>query len=308
MEKYLARGKKLYVAFMDLEKAYDKVDWRALWEVLQIYGVGGKLLKAVQAFYRNSRACVRVNGRVSEDFEIHVGVRQGCVMSPWLFNVYMDGVMREFKARVGRGGAQMELDGRVWYLMDALFADDTVLLAESEDELQRMVNEFSDVCSRRKLKVNAGKSKVMVFERKVRERIDFENPYRLVSEVPLETAVEMNGMVMEEVREFKYLGSVFSKHGTVEAEVRERAMQGRKVVGAVGSVMKGRCVSMDVKRGIRDSVLLPTLTYGGETWNWNAGDESRIRSVEMSYLRTACGLSRQMRIRNEEVYERFGMV
>ena len=54
-------------------------------------------------------------------------------------------------------------------------------------------------------------------------------------------------------------------------------------------------------------MLLPTLTYGGETWNWNAGDESRIRSVEMSYLRSACGLSRQMRIRNEEVYERFGM-
>ena len=307
VEKFLAKNKKLYVAFMDLEKAYDKVEWEALWEVLKIYGVGGKLLKAVQAFYRNSRACVRVNGKVSEEFDIHVGVRQGCVMSPWLFNIYMDGVMREMKARVGRGGVKLEKQGEIWYLMDALFADDTVLLAESEGDLQKMVKEFEFVCSRRKLKVNVGKSKVMVFERQVRDTIDFRNPYRVVREEPLHTRVEMRGVVMEEVSEFKYLGSVFSKHGSVEAEVRDRAMQGRKVIGALGSVMKGRTVSVDAKRGIRDSVLLPTLTYGSETWNWNAADESRIRAVEMSYLRGASGVRGTRELSNEEVYERFGM-
>ena len=60
-----------------------------------MYGVGGKLLKAVQRFYVDSRACVRVGNEVSEWFPVNVGLRQGCVMSPWLFNVYMDVVVRE---------------------------------------------------------------------------------------------------------------------------------------------------------------------------------------------------------------------
>ena len=89
---------------MDLEKAYDKVDRKALWDVLRIYGVGGRLLEAVKAFYVNCRASVRINGQESESFPIDVGVRQGCVMSPWLFNVFMDWVMKEARERVGDVG------------------------------------------------------------------------------------------------------------------------------------------------------------------------------------------------------------
>ena len=63
-------------------------------------GVGGKLFKAVQSFYVNSRACVWVGNDVSELFPVNVGLRQGCVMSPWLFNVLMDGVVREVNVRV----------------------------------------------------------------------------------------------------------------------------------------------------------------------------------------------------------------
>ncbi len=61
------KDKKLIAAFMDLEKAYDRID-RALWSVLKIYGVGGKLLKGIQAFYREANACVRVGGKYSESF------------------------------------------------------------------------------------------------------------------------------------------------------------------------------------------------------------------------------------------------
>ncbi len=67
---------------MDLEKAYDKVDWLALWEVLRMYGVGGKLLRAIKSFYEAASACVKIIGETSEHFEIKVGLRQGCVMSP----------------------------------------------------------------------------------------------------------------------------------------------------------------------------------------------------------------------------------
>ncbi len=74
---------------------------------------------------------------------------------------------------------------------------------------------------------------------------------------------------MEEVSEFKYLGTVLCKHGGMEGEIRERVMKGRSVVGSIAGVMKGRNVFMDVKRGLRNSILLPTLTYGSENWTWN---------------------------------------
>ncbi len=73
---------------------------KGLWETLRVYGVGGKLLEGVRSFYENASASVQVNGELSESFNVAVGVRQGCVMSPWLFNIYMDECIREMKVRV----------------------------------------------------------------------------------------------------------------------------------------------------------------------------------------------------------------
>ena len=81
-EKYLANGKDVFWAFMDFKNEYDMIDQHAMWQMLRVYGVGGKLLKAVQSFYIDSRACVRVGNDVSEWFPVNVGLRQGCVMSP----------------------------------------------------------------------------------------------------------------------------------------------------------------------------------------------------------------------------------
>ncbi len=85
---------------------------------------------------------------------------------------------------------------------------------------------------------------------------------------------------MEEEREFKYLVTVLCKHEGMEGEIRERVMKGRSVVGSLAGVMKGRTVSMDVKRGLRHSILLPTLTYGSENWTWNGAQQSRVRAVD----------------------------
>ena len=81
-EKYLPNGTDIFCAFMDLEKAYDTIDRHGMWQMRRVHGVGGKLLKAVQSFYVDSRACVRVGNDVSEWFPVNVGLRQGCVMSP----------------------------------------------------------------------------------------------------------------------------------------------------------------------------------------------------------------------------------
>ena len=72
---------------MDLEKAYDRVNREALWQVLRMYDVGGKILIGIKRMYVNSLSCVRVMGGENECCRINSGVRQGCIMSPWLFNI-----------------------------------------------------------------------------------------------------------------------------------------------------------------------------------------------------------------------------
>ncbi len=112
---------------------------------------------------------------------------------------------------------------------------------------------------------------------------------------------------MEEVNSFKYLGAMICKHGKMEGEVQERTLQGRKVIGELGRVLRGGMVSHEVKKSLRDSVLLPTITYGSETWSMREGEMSKIRAVEMSFLRAASGISIIERVSNERIYENFGM-
>ena len=91
-----------------------------------MYRVGGMLLKAVQSFYVDSKVWLRIGNEVSEWFSENVGISQGCVMSPWSFNLYMDGVVREVQARtVGRGPQLVGDDQEKWEASQLLFADDT---------------------------------------------------------------------------------------------------------------------------------------------------------------------------------------
>ncbi len=102
---------------------------------------------------------MQVNGELIYSFNVEVGVRQGCVMSPWLFNIYMDGCIREMKVGVRDLDARQNVRGVEQPVVVGLYVDETVLLAESEGTLQRIVDEFDRVCKRRKLKVNAVKAR-----------------------------------------------------------------------------------------------------------------------------------------------------
>ncbi len=148
---------------------------------------------------------------------------------------------------------------------------------------------------------------MIVCERSISEAVDFVCPYRVGNECEKECKIILNGEEMEEVNDFKYLGSVMCKHGDTEGETRERALQGRKGVGSLGHIMKGRSVSMEVKRDLRNTVIVPTLKYTSKTWVWNESQRSRVQAVETSYLRSACGVSRMDGMSSENVYESFGM-
>ncbi len=103
-----------------------------------------------------------------------------------------------------------------------------MLLTESEGMLQRIVDEFDTVCKWRKLKMNAGKSKVMVSERAREQTIDFAKPYRVGSEAILGCKIWLGKERMEEANEFKYLGTIRCKHRSMAGEIRERAVKGRQ--------------------------------------------------------------------------------
>ncbi len=123
-------------------------------------------MRAVKNFYEGSRACVRVGRGENGWTEVHVGLQQGCVMSPWLFNVYMDGMVRQVNTRVqGKGLVMLGEDGEEWRINQLLFADDTVLVAGSEEDLRRLVEEFGRLCAQRKFQLNVGKSKAMRYAR-----------------------------------------------------------------------------------------------------------------------------------------------
>ncbi len=221
--------------------------------------MGGKLFEGIKSLYENASASVWVNGELSESFDVEVGVRQGSVMSPWLFNIYMDECIREIKVGVWDLGARLNVRGVEQHVVASLYSDDTVLLAEREGMLQRIVDEFDRVCKRRKLKVNAGKSKVMVFERAREQTINFAKPYRVGSEAILECKIWL-GKEMEEVNEFKDFGTILCNFWSIEGDIRERTVKGRQVMGVLERVMKGRNVRMAVKKGIRNSTCYPSDT------------------------------------------------
>ena len=142
----------MYAIFVDLEKAYDKVCQEELRVALKRNGVSGDLLRAIRALYQASEACVKVDGECSEWFEVKQGVRQGCPMSPWLFNIFLDMVVREARASF-QGGVR--LDTRQMQVL--LFDDNTVLVAENEKDLKHNIKALQEAIRMHKIGINRDK-------------------------------------------------------------------------------------------------------------------------------------------------------
>ena len=121
----------LFAAYVDLKKAFDSVDRRALWQVLLKRGIPCKLVELISALYSNTFSCVRVGTDTTDWFPVDTGVRQGCVLAPTLFNAAVDRVM---KRTMTHGSAGVSFGDEIFTDLD--YADDVVLLAETIDTLQ----------------------------------------------------------------------------------------------------------------------------------------------------------------------------
>ena len=146
-EKYLAANKRLYMAFVDLEKAFDRVPRKVIWWALRKLGVEEWIVRLVQGMYANARSRVCVGEGYSEEFEVKVGVHQGSVLSPLLFIIVLEALSQEFRS------------GVPW---EDLYADDLVIIAELLEECVRRLLTWKEAMEKKGLRVNAGKTKIMI--------------------------------------------------------------------------------------------------------------------------------------------------
>jgi len=146
-EKFLGKQKELWMAFVDLEKAFDRVPREVLWWALRYVGVEEWIVNVIKSMYDGVTTSVKMNGEESETFEVKVGLHQGSVLSPILFNIVMQAIADNFKK------------GLPWEL---LYADDLVLLAESRVELERRLEVLIARLKGKGLRVNIGKIKIMI--------------------------------------------------------------------------------------------------------------------------------------------------
>ena len=154
IEKMIERDRVMFMAFIDLEKVYNSVCREKLWGILAEYGVRGKLLRSIKALYEGGRARVKVEEMKSQWFRVNKGVRQGCTLSPWLFNLFLDRVVKEAKRE---GVEQVTLSlGTIGVL---LFADDMVMMAETREALQHNVEAMNEALMKWDLKVTEGKQR-----------------------------------------------------------------------------------------------------------------------------------------------------
>ena len=119
--------------------------------------------------------------------------------------------------------------------------------------------------------------------------------------------VMLNGEALEEVDQFKYLGSVIAANGGVKADVRHRVNEGCKMLGALKGVMKNRGLGMNVKRVLYEKVVVLTVMYGSESWGMKVAERQKLNVFEMKCLRSMTCVSRLDRVRNEVVRARTGV-
>ena len=234
-EKFVTKNKCLYVAYMDLEEAHDRVDREAMWRGLGLCGIDGQLLKVVQSLYGKSEACVRVCWEEGEWFEVGVlvGLRQECMISPWLFNLFMDAVVKEVREKACDVGVTLRDERRntEWKIDWLMLADNTVLLGDIEEKLERLVQEFGRLCWRRKLSENGTKSKIMKIGKNGEE--NREN-------------ISLNDR-RKEVEIYTYLGVDISSDGGMGEEVNHRITEVKKAWGVLKDVWKKRHISGEAK-------------------------------------------------------------
>jgi len=234
-----------FAAFIDLRKAYDSV-WRdALWLKVWRAGIRGRMYLALRSMYASVTAYVKVNGERTGRFGVETGLRQGAVLSPVLFNIFINDLVGELTA----AGLGVRVKRRA--VGSLLYADDLAILATSAEDLQKGLDVLTAFCERWSLIVNLGKSAVLVFKSE-----------RATSPIPAEWRVSSG--VLRRLYVYKYLGVLLRadmKWSDHIAAVRKRYAAG------IGKMCNAELPCGGVSLGLRafvfDAVVMTSVSLGG---------------------------------------------
>ena len=173
------RKRKLFCAYVDYERAFDNINRIALWHKLIQSNISGKLLNVIKSMYANIKSCVSNDGMMSDIFSSAVGVRQGENLSPIIFALFVNDLQIFFELNDYRG-IDIYFDASIdmyFKIMKLLYADDTVILAETTLDLQHSLNCLYEYSSLWRLNVNRSKTKIFIFGSNSRS---IRNEYRLL--------------------------------------------------------------------------------------------------------------------------------
>ncbi len=194
-DKYLGNGKKEYACFVDFHKAFNTV-WHGgiLYKLLK-RGIGGPFGKIIQHMYCNTDISIKLSGGLTNSFKSNTSVKQGCVMSPTLFNIFISNLPEFLKE-----GDCDPVKLYNMFITCLLFADDIVFLSESAEGLQNSLNKLNEYCKKWLLTVNINKTKVMVINKggRLHDNLKFT----------------LDNETLDVVKEYKYLGLLLNNSGS----------------------------------------------------------------------------------------------
>lgn len=258
----LLRGRKqtsTFCCFIDVKKAFDRVFRSGMWQRLAEEGICGKMWRVLRSIYAKVESCVIVGDSTTDWFDVDTGVRQGCVLSPVLFAIFINGLAKTIKE------SNLGIDiGENLNLSILLYADDIVLISDNCKNLQKMMDLVSSYAYRWRFQLNRKKSEVVVFG-KTRAR----RKWRL------------SGGEVRTVGHYKYLGIEFTSTlnwGPYVNRIVKKARRNMVKAWAMGVSGGYTSVSLGVK--IWKSLVQSVVDYGSEFWGdleWKALDNLQLR-------------------------------
>ncbi|BHF83999.1 hypothetical protein SprV_0902714900 [Sparganum proliferum] len=241
------------VCFVDFAAAFDSMVYRQ------------KIIAMIKAYYRSTTARVLVRNNLSQPFGIRSGVRQGCILSPILFNYAIDWILG--RALRDSDGVEIAPGHR---LTDLDYADDIALLASSFGDLQSMVSRVNEVAKSVGLSINAGKTKV------------FSSCIPDQEKAPL----GIDGCQLEEVDSFKYLGARLLPNGQSKDDIVSRIDAARWVFSSLRKCLwNRRDLSIATKIRVYRASVRSVLLYGCECWALRVEDERNLEVFDHHCLR-----------------------
>ena len=261
--------KKLFCCFVDFSSAFDSV-WRVgLWQKLLNMQIEGKVLRVIYNMYYDIKSCVSLNGENSTFFASACGVRQGENLSPVLFSIYLND-LESFLDRTDLGmqfGCFNNELAVYFRMIVLLYADDTVVLADSAIALQNYLDRFHEYCTTWKLAININKTKVVVFGARKTDNMEFR----------------LGNKTIEIVDKYKYLGVFFSRSRSFLNCRKHVVEQARKAMHLLFCRINNLHLPVDLQLQLFDNTIVPILTYACEIWGFECLD--LIENVHTDFLR-----------------------